>query len=141
LPWRRETDVAESLFHAISRAVHEPSQLNASIASGTGSPKKLTLAQLAQAVFQNANVELDGYEATVVRELYEGLVQSNYINQFEDIMGFLNFEKDCSCTLELLMELLLEKLKLRKWIPQNPEGKLEVLLQRYRLDERDRMVA
>ena len=126
----------------ISRAVHEPHQTmtqTLSVHSNTGKPKKLTLSHIAQAVYQNGNVELQTYEATVVEELYSALVESDYVTQIEDMLEFINFEKDCSCTQEAMVNLLIDRLKLQKWFKSDLQSKLEVLLQRYRLDEKERM--
>ena len=78
----------------ISRAVHEPNHTmtqTLSIHSNTRKPSKLTLSHIGQAVFQNSNVELETYEATAVEELYEALVESDYVTQIEDMLEFINF--------------------------------------------------
>ena len=51
----------------------------------------------------------------MVEELYSALVESDYVTQIEDMLEFINFEKDCSCTQEAMVNLLIDRLKLQKW--------------------------
>ena len=95
-------------------------------------PQKLTLEQIGQVVYHNSTVFLDKFEADALQELHQVLFESRMIDKLKDMVAFMNSARDSSCTLDQFKNLLLKTMKLQGKMPSQ---RLQILLQRYRLDE------
>ena len=67
--------------------------------------------------------------------MHHALVKNHNISKIMDLFVFMNFSRDCSMTIEQFNSLFMDKLKLEKVLE---DADVEVLLQRYRLDEFER---
>lgn len=75
-------------------------------------------------------------EALVLQNLHAILYENGMLDKLQDMVTFMNWERDSSCQLIQFKNLLLDTMKLRGKIEEN---RLSLLLQRYRQDEYETM--
>ena len=92
---------------------------------------KLTLDQIGQLAYHNSNVDLDKIESDALQELHAVLFETRMIDKLKDMVTFMNWNRDSSCTLDQFKGLLLDTMNLRGKLQ---ESRLDLILQRYRLD-------
>ena len=97
---------------------------------------KLTLEQLGQIAYYNSSVDLDILEAQVLQNLHAILFENGMLDKLQDMVTFMNWERDSSCQLSQFKNLLLDSMQLSGKIDENH---LTLLLQRYRQDEYETM--
>ena len=146
MSWYQDSFQAIELFEAISGAVNQKSQtlqsLNQSNLSldhdindrlnTTNRPSKLNLNQLAQIFYFNANTDCEKFEAEVLEELHGALKKHKMLSKLIDIIIFCNFSRDGSCTVKEVKRVIFDRMEMDGKVI---EGRLEILLQRYRADE------
>ncbi len=71
------------------------------------------------------------FEAKALQELHAVLFDTHMLDKLKDMVTFMNWERDSSCTISQFKHLLFDTMKLKG---KYSENKLDILLQRYRQD-------
>ena len=83
---------------------------------------KLTLEQLGQIVYYNSAVDVQRVEAEALQDLHTALREERLLDKLPDLVTFMNWERDSSCTIDEFKSLLLEVMKLRGKIGEQQLG-------------------
>lgn len=102
-----------------------PDMVAEPIGNGLTGETTLTLEQIGQTVYHNSSVEIDQYEAKSLQELHALLYEKKMLDKLRDMVTFMNWERDSSCTIDQFKSLLMDTMKLEGKFSQE---KLDILL-------------
>ena len=77
-------------------------------------------------------MDLEELEAKALGELHEVLYDQRLLDKLLDMVTFMNWERDSSCTVDMFKSLLFDSMKLKR--ESLDDSRLDLLLQRYRQD-------
>ena len=66
--------------------------------AGQKAIEKLDLEQLGQIVYYNSSIDMERREALILKELHEVLFEVGLLDKLPDMVNFMNWERDSSCS-------------------------------------------
>lgn len=93
--------------------------------------EKLRLDQLGQLVYYNSSVDMLKEEALALQQLHEILFEVGLLDKLPDMVNFMNWNRDSSCSVDQFHRLLRDTMQIGEKIDKD---QIKMLLQRYRQD-------